>query len=310
MGSVWPFPMLLSRALILPIAISSAYAGGWSFADTAGARDVLLDGQPVLRHMNAWDPARRADTFKTYTHIFAFDGRTLLTKGVGGKFTHHRGAFIGWNKTNFGGKDYDFWHGKGVERKHVSYVAAEEKADAREATMVSLTDWPTPEGQVVISEKQTVTARQLAPGLRQFDFTFVLKAPNGAVRLNGDPQHAGFHFRAAEEVEKHEKDTRYLRPPGASGGKNDVWENCPWVVCDFTVEGRRYSVMHMNAPGNPTPAVFSTRAYGRFGAFFTTEVTPERPLTLRFRLLVADEATAAREDWAARYAAWTAPSAR
>jgi hypothetical protein len=39
-------------------------------------------------------------------------------------------------------------------------------------------------------------------------------------------------------------------------------------------------------------------------------VTPEKPLTLQFRLLVADAAAAAKEDWAARYAAWTATLAR
>jgi len=291
--------------LLVPAFLTAAHAAGWSFADQPGAREMLLDGQPVLRHMNAWDPARRADTFKPYLHVFAFDGQTLLTKGPGGKFTHHRGAFIGWNKTSFDGKDYDFWHCTKVERRHKEYVAAEEKADAQQATLVSLTDWPTAEGKIVISEKQTVTVHQLAPGKRQLDFTFVLQAPNGPVKLNGDPQHAGFHFRAAEEVGNHEKDTRYIRPTGAVDKKGDVWAECPWVVCDFTVLEKRYSVMHMNAPSNPKPAAFSTRAYGRFGAFFTTEVTPEKPLTLRFRLLVEDEATAAKEDWPARYADWT-----
>jgi hypothetical protein len=296
--------------LLAPVFLATASAAGWSFGGADGAREVLFAGQPVLRHMTAWDPARRADTFKPYLHVLAFDGKTLLTKGPGGKFTHHRGVFIGWNKTNFAGKDYDFWHCKNVERRHASYLAAEEKADAAQATLVSLTDWPTAEGQTVISEKQTVTARELAPGLRQLDFTFVLSAPNGPVKLGGDPQHAGFHFRAAEEVETHEKDTRYVRPPTATGGKNDVWADCPWVVCDFTVGEKRYAVMHMNAPTNPAPAVFSTRAYGRFGAFFTSEVTPEKPLKLQFRLLVADAAAAAQEDWAARYAAWIATLAR
>jgi hypothetical protein len=301
-----PSAVLAFLALSAPFSLGA----GWSFADAEGYRDVLLDGKPVLRHMNAWDPARRNDTFKPYIHVFAFDGKTLLTKGPGGKFTHHRGAFIGWNKTEFEGKSYDFWHCKGVERKHAKYVAAEEKATADQAVMVSVTDWPAPDGRMVISEKQTITSRLLAPGKLQLDFAFELTAPSGPVRLNGDPQHAGFHYRAAEEVERHEKDTRYLRPPGAQDQKSDIWADCPWVVCDFTVEEKRYSVMHMSAPGNPAPSVYSTRAYGRFGNFFTAEVKPGMPLKLNFRLLVEDQAAAAREDWPARYAEWTASAAQ
>jgi hypothetical protein len=299
----------LALVLLASSAVSS-FGAGWSFSDGDGYRDVLLDGKPVLRHMNAWDPARRNDTFKPYAHVFAFDGKTLLTKGPGGKFTHHRGAFIGWNKSEFDGKSFDFWHCKNVERKHSKYVTAEQKANGEEAVMVSVTDWPTPEGKTVISEKQTVTSRLLAPGKLQLDFAFELTAPNGPVKLNGDPQHAGFHYRAAEEVERHEKDTRYIRPEGAMDKKSDVWADCAWIVCDFTVEEKRYSVMHMSAPGNPEPSVYSTRAYGRFGNFFTTEVKPGMPLKLNFRLLVEDEATAAKEDWPARYAEWVGKGAK
>jgi hypothetical protein len=61
----------------------------------------------------------------------------------------------------------------------------------------------------------------------------------------------------------------------------------------------------MSAPANPTPSVYSTRAYGRFGNFFTTEVKPGAPLKLTYRLLVEDEAAAAKEDWATRYAEWS-----
>jgi hypothetical protein len=299
-------PRLPIALALLALLSAPSLGDGWTFVDGDGSRDVAFNGRPVLRHMNAWDPARRNDTFKPYTHVFAFDGKTLLTKGPGGKFTHHRGAFIGWNKTLFEGKSYDFWHCNGVERKHANYVKAEEKTAANEAVMVSVTGWPTPEGKTVISEKQTVTSRMLEPGKLQLDFAFELTAPNGPVQLNGDPQHAGFHYRAAEEVERHEKDTRYLRPQGAQDKKGDVWAECPWVVCDFTVEGKRYSVMHMSAVGNPTPSLYSTRAYGRFGNFFTAEVKPGSPLKLNFRLLVEDEAAAAKEDWAARYSEWTA----
>ena len=136
-------------------------AKGWSFAEGKGYRDVLFDGKTVLRHMNEWDPARRDITYKPYTHVFDFEGKEPITKGPGGDFTHHRGLFIGWNKTQLDGKSYDFWHCKNVIRQHREYVPAQEKADANGATMVSVTEWPAPDGKIVVRETQTITARNL-----------------------------------------------------------------------------------------------------------------------------------------------------
>lgn len=129
------------------------------------------------------------------------------------------------------------------------------------------------------------------------DFLFKLEAPNGPVKLDGDVQHAGFHFRAAEEVQKTAKDTKYTLPEGAKPlmGKNDkpvadVYENTNWVVCSFLIGEKRYAVGHFNDPKNPTPLQYSTRAYGRFGAFSKAEVKPDAPLNLRYRLVVTDGA--------------------
>lgn len=305
---------LASTALAILAAIVPAYSqetkDQWTQADGTGFRDVLLGGKTVLRHMNAWDPAKRADTYKTYTHVFDFTGEKPITKGPGGQFTHHRGAFIGWNKTSFDGKTYDFWHCPNVERKHVKYLES-----SKGSVLSSVTEWPTPEGRVVISETQTVTATKLPDGALQLDFLFKLEAPNGPVKLDGDVQHAGFHFRAAEEVQKTAKETKYTLPEGAKPlmGKNDkpvadVYENTNWVVCSFLIGEKRYAVGHFNDPKNPTPLQYSTRAYGRFGAFSKAEVKPDAPLNLRYRLVVTDgakERSAAdwQKDWEAFAAA-------
>jgi hypothetical protein len=268
------------------VAVATAADKGWSFADTPGARDVLFDGKPVLRHMNAYDPAKREETYKPYTHVFDFAGQKPITKGPGGRFTHHRGCFIGWNKTQFDGKSYDFWHcPKNIFRKHLQYLD-ESKAGADSAVLVSTTDWPTPEGKVVIHETQKITARKPADGTLVLDFDFTLEAPSGPVSLGGDVQHAGFHFRADNDVV--DKQTAYIKPEGVVDKKGDVWENCNWVVCQFTTSGHRYAVAHFNDPKNATPLQYSTRAYARFGAFSKTEVKPGAPLKLRYRIIVTD----------------------
>ena len=173
--------------------------------------------------------------------------------------------------------------------------------------MAAVTDWPTPEGKVVIHKTQRVTATKPAKDRLVLDFTYTLEAPSGPVKLEGDAQHAGFHFRAAEEVNKTQKETRYTRPEGAVDKKSDVWENCQWVVCNFLIGEKRYAVAHFNDPKNATPLQYSTLAYGRLGAFSKTEVVPEKPLTLRYRIIVTDGAKDAEvAEWQKEYDAFTA----
>jgi hypothetical protein len=68
-------PRISVALVLLASTAASSFGAGWSFADGDGYRDVLLDGKPVLRHMNAWDPARRNDTFKPYTMCSRLVGR-------------------------------------------------------------------------------------------------------------------------------------------------------------------------------------------------------------------------------------------
>lgn len=301
-------------ALVLVAATAPAFSQEaktpWTQVDGEGFRDVLLDGKTVLRHMNAWDAARREETLKPFLHVFDFAGARPITKGPGGQFTHHRGAFIGWNKVTFDGKSYDFWHCKNVERKHMKYLDS-----SKENTLVTVTDWPTREGRVVIHETQTVTATKLADGALQLDFNFKLEAPNGPVKLDGDVQHAGFHFRAAEEVQKTAKETKYTLPEGvksllnAKRAPTDVHENANWVVCSFLIGDKRYAVGLFNDPKNPAPLQYSTRAYGRFGAFSKAEVKPEAPLNLRYRIVITDGAAELpTSEWQKRWDGFVAAS--
>ena len=90
------------------------------------------------------------------------------------------------------------------------------------------------------------------------------------MHLDGDGQHAGFQFRAPQQVHKNQKATVYLRPASVGKPKNDMWVGCAWTLCRYDLDDKPVAVMYMTAPENPTPAAMSTRAYGRFGSFFKT----------------------------------------
>jgi hypothetical protein len=141
------------------------------------------------------------------------------------------------------------------------------------------------------------------------DVSFTLEAPSGPVKLEGDVQHAGFHFRAAQEVHTRQKETAYILPEGAVKKGGDTYEGCEWVVCQFSIGDKRYAVAHFNDPKNPKPLQYSTRAYGRFGAFSKAEIAGGKPLALRYRIIVTDTAkvpvgTAA--DWQKQWDAFAA----
>jgi len=62
--------------------------------------------------------------------------------------------------------------------------------------------------------------------------------------------------------------------------------NLGWFAMSYEVKGTRYTVAYFEDPALPKPSMFSERPYGRFGAYFKATVTPDKPLTMRYRLMV------------------------
>jgi hypothetical protein len=283
---------------------------GFRFVDGPGYRDLFRGPVPIWRHMTAYDPQRREETYKPYLHVHGFHQDGFITKGPGGLYTHHRGIFLGWNKTFLGEKSLDFWHCPNVSQRHRNYLLQRETLGPVVGRTAAATEWADPEGKAVARDAREVAAWIPAEGELLLDFDITLEAVAGDLRLEGDPQHAGFQFRATQEVAEHEKDTVYVLPGGSEKKPNDVVEKCPWAACLFKVGGKPYLVMHMDHPGNPRPAVYSTRSYGRFGAFFTGNLKVGSPLRLRYRILVIDpqkHPDLSEPALAKRYADFTTP---
>jgi hypothetical protein len=270
-------------------AASDSLSGeGFAISDDPGnALDVTLDGRTVARYMYAYDKSsdeRLHETYKTYLHVFDADGAAPITKGMGGKYTHHRGIFIGWNKIDFGGEVYDRWHMKGGEMIHQEFL--EKSGGPDHAVVTSLTHWNDTDGQPIVREERTMTFRRAsAPARLAIDFTAKLEAPNGDLVLGGDPEHAGIQYRPADEVVLDE--TVFIFPKEEADPKKDL--DYPWVGVTYTLNGKRYSVVHMNHPANPKETKYSAyRDYGRFGAFFTKAIESGQTLTVQYRFLIAE----------------------
>jgi len=288
--------MMCGLVLALAAAARAAEGGdgaaGFSFKDEPGQYlDILLDGKIAARYMYAHDTStkdRLVETYKPYLHIFDAQGKAPITKGTGGVFPHHRGIFIGFNKITFNGKPYDRWHMKGGEIVHEKFTV--QKAGADEATITSQANWNSDAGQPpIMVEERTMTFRRApTPGRILVDYTSVLAAPNGAVKLQPDPEHSGVQYRPAAELDT--KKTLYVFPKENADARKDV--DLPWVGETYTLHDNQYSVVEMNHPQNPKGIKYSAyRDYGRFGAFLdTTTIAQGQSLTLKFRFLIADGA--------------------
>jgi hypothetical protein len=247
--------------------------------------DLLFEGRPVVRYMYGFDPEDLENTKKTFHHVFSSDGERLLTKGPGGKYPHHRGIFIGWNKTEYDGKRNDFWHCTGgVHSRHDGFV--ENAAGPVLARSVMRVSWNDAEGVPVVAEQRELTVFRQPGPFSLIEFVSTLRSRRGIVQLNGDMHHSGIQFRADNEVSERESETSYVFPTDAM--KTAELPKEPWAAMSFALGDGRYTVSQMNYTDNPAETTYSDteRKYGRFGAFFTHELKPGEPLTVKYRFLV------------------------
>jgi len=247
--------------------------------------DLTVGGAPWLRTMaTPYDPKQDEETYKVFTHILDFAGKEPITKGAGGKYTHHRGLYLGWKDTLVNGEDLDTWHMSNSTQELAKVL---EEGDGVQRLEVL---WKAKKGGgLIFTEERGMRARAGEGGARIIDFSSRLTSHAGTIPLKGDLHHAGMHVRLAQEVAEHEETTEYILPEGAELGANDTVTGAWWVICSAEVGGKRYWVMHMSPPSTPGGVpVYSVRKYARFGAFFETEVAEGTPLSLAFRVVVSE----------------------
>lgn len=275
---------------------------GFMYDDNEGKFNELSFGdRPVLRYMyEALDkssPKRIGETYKVYHHVYDPTGSRFVTKGAGGKFPHHRGLFFGFNRISYGDHKADIWHCKKGEHQLQKDVLKQVAGPVVGRQLLAI-DWYGQHNDVFIKEQRELTAYNVDGGLL-IEFATELTSQVGAVRLDGDPQHAGFQFRGSQDIpDKTAHLTYYLRPDGKgepgkfrnwSDKKNDSEQNLkhinlPWLAQSFVLDDKRYTCCYIDHPNNPKPARFSERDYGRFGSYFEYDLTADKPLKLNYRI--------------------------
>jgi len=252
--------------------------------------DIELGGVTALRtQITPLDEAHRDETYKVYTHLMDFEGEAPITKGPGGRFSHHRGLFIGWSHTLVDGERVDTWHMRDSSQEFDSWVEAPAPA-GKEAGHTLIVNWNNAEGETIIRETRGIYAAEPEPGLRVIDFSSRLESLAGDIPLEGDSHHAGMQIRMADEVGQHEDTTEFILPEGAEEIDNDEVIGGWWACAGVNVGGERYFVLHMTPPDHPGgEPMYSIRRYARFGAFWEPVLKADEPMELHFRIVVSAE---------------------
>lgn len=276
------------------------HAAEFEIKDSEGSHaDILRGGKTLVRYMYARDEstdATKHDTYKVYHHVFDPSGETPITKGPGGKFTHHRGLFIGFSKLTSHGKTSDLWHMKNTLQRHVKFVKKEVTGDS--AVLSSVVEWTIADGTIV-EETRTLTIHDDEEAHLVVDFVSELKAVGSDAKFSGDPEHAGMQYRPHNGVAEN-KSAKYVFPQEKTNVQKEV--DLPWAALTYQLSDATYSVQHMNHPGNPKGTRYSAyRDYGRFGAFPTFEVGENETRTLKYRIRVTLGDVPSREVLNAEY---------
>ena len=281
-------------------------------ACTAAETAPHSDGRVFAgRHLAAtwvntpYDPARHADTCKVFHHVIAPDGR-VVTKGPGGRYPHHRGLFLGYQKVQCGDRTFDFWHCNDAESQRDVGEAEPQALGLPSDYTVAIVAWCDAEGDVIVREHRALRAR-VVDEATVLDVVVELLAPGARVVLDGDAHHSGHQFRALDASFVPGTEVRYLRPEGAKALGDDIWADCAWTAAVLPLAGGDVTILRVEASSNPHPARWSTRPYGRFGATFACTLEPAEPRRFAWHYAVAGGALDAAR--CAALAAAIAPAA-
>src|SRR6185503_12662053 len=264
---------------------------------------VLGERKLVTYHYERLDestPASRIRTYKVFHHVYSPNGYRILTGGLNEDpkvhSPHHRGIFYGFNRITYGdGKRADTWHCiDGAFQQHERFLGSEQgPVLARHRAEIS---WHGADATFAQEERELTVYN--VPGGHLIEFASRLRTASGRVRIDGDPQHAGFQFRAHNDVDAYTTNqTIFIRPDGVGKpAETRNWDpqtrkgpvNMPWNAMSFVLGEKRYTVAYLDRPENPKEARFSEREYGRFGSYFEYTIEKDKPLTVNYRLWIQE----------------------
>jgi hypothetical protein len=281
--------------------------------------DFLFAGRKICRYMYEYDvstPERMEATNKPFFHLFDLSGRYVITNGSGGLYPHHRGLFIGWQRIECGEEVFNFWSMEdGAHQKHIVFV--ENIAGPVLAILSAEINWSDKNSTIILKELRRVTLyKQPAPTVLLMKFESTISPPACDINLLGNAEHAGFQFRAHNDVAEgyvqgvhdaisgNQPKVSYFFPKENIDLTKEV--DLPWTALSYILKGKKYNIQHINTPENPKNTMYSAyRDYGRFGAAFNTSLKRGESLHMTYYIWAVEGETPVIAEFNAKYAGLT-----
>jgi Family of unknown function (DUF6807) len=265
--------------------------------------DLRFGNRPVMTYhyerLDESSPESRVRTYKVFHDLYSPQGDRIVTNSLTSDpkvhSPHHRGIFYGFNRITYGnGKTADVWHcTNGAYQEHDGFLSQDE-GPVLGRHRVGIGWHSQDENRKAFAQEERELTVYNVPGGQLVEFASRLRSSSGRVRIDGDPQHAGFQFRAHNDVDAETShETIYVRPDGVGEpGETRNWDpqtrqgpvNMPWNAMSFVLNAKRYTIAYLDHPNNPKEARFSEREYGRFGSYFEYTIDDGKPLTVNYRL--------------------------
>lgn len=205
---------------------------------------------------------------------------------------HHRGIFWAWPIVETEGGSYDLW--METTAKHVAEGEPEVSASSAQAQLKAHNLWRAG-GRDIVREQVQLIVYPAQGNSRELDFQLRFEARHGPVTLRGSAEkgksYGGFNVRFAP------RENQLIRADGITLHQDEDLNPRRWAELEAVYQGKRALLRVTPAADNPgAPHQWTLRAYGFIGAAFpgrTAQVDgytlkPGAPLTLRFRVRVAD----------------------
>jgi hypothetical protein len=308
--------MRLPLALLLLILAAPVAAAAQLAVEEKPDRVVITDGsQPVATYVFHDKDIRRP----YWTAVHAPGGRLLTRRHppVEGKdpidhATMHPGIWLAFGDMS----GADFWRNKATVR-HVRFVDPPVATDDQVQFTAENAYIPAAGNEAIATETCRVRLlRRPHAYLLTIDSTIV---PTNAPLVFGDQEEMGLGVRVATELTVKNGGV-ILNSNGERNEKGTWGKPAEWCAYSAALGGRHAGVAILAHPDNVRASRFHSRDYGllvanpfaieafRAGPKASTQVTTDKPLRLRFGILLYDDV--APPDVAAEYESFTAPARR
>ena len=267
-------------------------ADGWQF----------YDGQkPVLFYHTGSNTYKGRHARANYVHPLMGLRSEVLTEDFPDDHPHHRGVFWAWHQVLVGGKSVgDSWSCQGIvwDVRGVKVLSDPSGSAAIEADV----HWKSARWQggkkPFLAETATIRVHRVVDGARAVDFRLALRALADDVKIGGaenDKGYGGFCTRIVTP-----RDLAMTGPKGAVTPKLTPVAAGGWLSFTGTF-GRAASglavLVHPGNPGYPQPWILRKQRSCQNAVYpgrHAAGVPSDRPLVLRYRLLIHENADVAK----------------